>query len=146
MARTLRSRIRGAITVLAEWHPWVLAIALGCVLSGLRGILTPRDPRLTIDQYIHDPYYSLYYVMLMTGGVVMLSSIGFGQLRDRLMIEQIGLWIVSAVLLIYQVALFSRYGEPLGISSLITLLIAIGGLGRIGRILWELHLLGRELP
>lgn len=144
--RTLRSRARGALIVLAEWHPWVLAISIGLVLSGLRGILTPRDPRLTIDQYIGDPYYSLYYLALLMGGIVLLSSIGFGQSRDRLMIEQIGLWISSGVLLIYQVALFSRYGEPLGISSLITLLIALGGIGRIGRILWELHLLDRESP
>lgn len=142
----LRQRVGLSAVALAEWHPWVLAIVLGCLLSGVRGITNPPDPRLAIDRLVGDPYYTLYYLALIVGGVVLLGSSTFRGLRDRLMVEQIGLWIVSGVLLIYQLAIIIRLGSPAGVAASITLLIAIGGLGRIWRIMWELRQLNRGSP
>ena len=144
MTRTRKPlRAYHALAALSEWHPWVLAITIGCLISGLRGFTSEPDPRLTIDQYIMEPYRAVYYLALSIGGLVMLLSIAFRGLRDRLMLEQVGLWAVSSTLFIYQVAILVKYGEPFGVSSSVILLIAIGGFGRIGRILWELHLLNR---
>ena len=144
MTRTRKySRAQHVAIVLTDWHPWVLAIGLGCLLSGIRGFTSPPDPRLTIDQYIADPYRSIYYAALAIGALVMLGSMAFRGIRDRLMLEQVGLWALSSTLLIYQSAILVKYGEPFGVSSVVILLIAIGGFGRIGRILWELHLLNR---
>lgn len=133
-----------ALLILIEWHPWVLAVTFGCIVSGVRGVIRGPDPRLVVDQYIHEPFFTIYYAALLVGGLVIAASPAFRGLRDRLMIEQIGLWIVSGTLLIYQAAIILKLGAPVGVIVLITLMIAVGGLVRIGRILWELHLLNRE--
>lgn len=144
MPSALHKRIRMTAAALIEWHPWVSAITFGCMLSGARGIIRGPDPRLLVDQYIHGPFYTFYYIALLVGGSILLASAAFRGLRDRLMVEQVGLWIVSGALLIYQTAVIVRFGAPLGVAALITLMIAAGGLIRIARILWELHLLNRE--
>lgn len=141
---SVRSRISMAVAAIIEWHPWVLAIVLGCMLSGVRALTQGPDPRLLVDQYIQGPYFTLYYAAVLVGGVVMLSSAAFRGLRDRLMVEQAGLWIVCGALLIYQTAIIIKFGAPLGVAAVITMMIAVGGVGRIGRILWELHLLNGE--
>jgi hypothetical protein len=135
-----------AASALVEWHPWVLAITLGCFVSGFRGITSAPDERLALDRLVGEPYYAMYYSSLIVGGLVLLASSGFRGLRDRLMVEQIGLWIVSGALLIYQVAIIVKFGQPAGVAAVITLLIALGGIARIWRILWELRQLTQESP
>jgi len=144
MPLRLRKRARLSAAVLGDWHPWVIAITLGCVLSGAVGVVRGPDPRLAIDQYISGPYYRLYYGTLLAGGLVLLASSAFHQLRDRLMVEQMGLLIVSGALLIYQTAIFIRFGSPVGVAASISLMIAVGGLIRIARVFMELRQLDKE--
>jgi len=47
----LRKRARISVVALSEWHPWVLAIVLGCIISGFRGLTNPPDQRLAIDKH-----------------------------------------------------------------------------------------------
>lgn len=128
-------------------HPWVISVLVGCIVSGLIGVLLPPDPRVFLDQFAPEPYRSVYYIALASAGLLTLIGIWLPRLRDRLMVELIGMWFIAAPLLIYPIALVVVLGAPVGVGGIVTCTFGIGGLVRVIGILFELRALriGQEV-
>lgn len=120
-------------------HPWVISLLLGCILAGALGVWTAPDPRNLVDQYMHGIWRDVYYWVLLASGLITLVGVCLPDLRDRLMVEQIGLWFLSAPLLIYPIAIFASYSGTFGLGASVSCLVGVGSLIRIGSIFRELR-------
>lgn len=122
-------------------HPIVLFVLGACLLSGIMGLLLPADPAASIiDRHVPEPWKSVYYVILAVSSTIILIGVWLPHFRDRMMVEQIGLWFLSGALLIYPIVIFVTYSDRLGLGGMISLLCGLGGLARIIEILYELRL------
>lgn len=125
-------------------HPIVLLVMAACLSSGFMGLFLDPDPAASIiDRYVPEPWNSTYYVILMLSSTVILIGVWLPDPRDRLMVEQIGLWFLSGALLIYPLVIWASYSPRLGLGGMISLLCGIGGLARIVEILNEVRSLRR---
>jgi hypothetical protein len=119
-------------------HPWVVVVLAACMLSGVVGLITPPNPRTPIDQYVTGWWRIGYYAALVVAGTIVAIGICLRNFRDRLMVEQIGLWFLSAPLLIYPLAIFAVFSGAFGLGSSFSVLVGAGGLLRIFFITREL--------
>lgn len=121
-------------------HPIVLLVMAACLGSGLMGLFMPPDPSASIiDRYVPEPWKTTYYVILTLASIVILIGVWLPDPRDRLMVEQIGLWFLSGALLIYPIVIWTTYSQRLALGGMISLLCGIGGLARIAEILREVR-------
>jgi hypothetical protein len=126
-------------------HPLVLLIMAAACFSGILGIFGAPNPNAVIDKLIPEPWRTAYYLLLALSGLVTLVGVWLPKLRDRLSVEQIGLWFLSGTLLIYPIAIYAFYPGRLGFGGVISCLVGIGGLWRITEIILELKKLRRAL-
>lgn len=120
-------------------HPFVVMLLLGCLLAGLLGIFGPTNPNSPVDQYVLGIWRDVYYWALAVASSITLVGVWLRDLRDRLMVEQIGLWFLSAPLMVYPIAILTVYRGPLGVGGSISCLIGLGGLIRVVEIIRELR-------
>lgn len=119
-------------------HPIVLLVMAACLSSGLMGLFLEPDPSASIiDRYVAEPWNTTYYIILLLSSTVILIGVWLPDLRDRLMVEQIGLWFLSGALIIYPLVIWTTYSQRLALGSMISLLCGIGGFARIAEILRE---------
>lgn len=120
-------------------HPWAIALLLGCIISGILGLVVGPNPRAPVDQYMPPTLRAIYYIVLAVSGLITLIGVWLPDLRDRLMVEQIGLWFLCMPLMIYPIAVVTVYSGPLGLGGVISCLIGFGGLIRIIEIMREIR-------
>lgn len=121
-------------------HPFVLSIIGACLISGLVGVLLPSDPHSSIvDRYVPEPWRTIFYTTLAASSFVILVGVWLPDFRDRLMVEQIGLWFLTAVLLLYPILIWAWSSYRLNLGGMIPLLCGLGGLVRILEIRRELR-------
>lgn len=134
------------LVIQASRHPWVQIILIGCIISGVLGSILPPDPRTALDQYVPGNVRVVYYVSLAVSGLIALIGIWLPKLRDRLWVEMIGMWFVSAPLLVYPFAIIVVTGVPVTPAAVFACMFGVGGLIRIVGIVLELRALriGRE--
>lgn len=139
------------IRICDNQHPWVLSVILGCLASGIRGLTQPPNPLAPLDLFFPPYLRPVYYSALVIGSIAVLLAVWTprrwavwkGTVRDRLMLEQIGLWIMSMPLMAYPLAAVSAYGGPIGLGGFIAFLIGVGGLARIIMIIRELRAMSK---
>lgn len=120
-------------------HPLVLLLLAGAFLTGVIGLIGPHNPQSVVDKLVPDPWRTFYYVFLAAAGLITLVGVWLPDLRDRLAVEQIGLWFLSGTLLVYPLSIYAFFPGSLGFGGVISSLFGIGGLWRIGEIIWELR-------
>lgn len=121
-------------------HPIVLLVMVACLVSGLMGLfLGPQPSSSIIDRFVPEPWNTTYYIILLLSSTIILIGVWLPDLRDRLMVEQIGLWFLSGALLIYPLVIWTTYSQPLALGGMISLLCGIGGFARIIEILHEIY-------
>lgn len=87
-------------------HPMVLLVMAACLASGIMGSVLPPDPSVSIvDRYVPEPWNTTYYITLILSSITVLVGVWLPDLRDRMMVEQIGLWFLSGPLLIYPIVI-----------------------------------------
>ena len=119
-------------------HPMVMLVMAACLSTGLMGLFLEPDPSVSIiDRYIPNPWNVTYYIILVVASTVILIGVWLPDLRDRLMVEQIGLWFLSGALLIYPLFIWTTYSEEFALGGMISLLCGIGGFARIAEIIRE---------
>jgi hypothetical protein len=123
----------------------VVLILAAAVVTGILGLLGPPNPNSVIDQLIHGPWHSGYYVLLTLAGLTTLTGLWLPELRDRLAVEQIGLWFLSGTLLLYPLAIYVFSPGRLGFGGVVSCLVGLGGLWRITEIVWETRRLREAL-
>jgi hypothetical protein len=122
-------------------HPIALLVMVAALLSGLMGLLLAPDPAASlIDRYVPEPWETMYNLSLVFSSAAVLTGVWLPRLRDRLMVEQIGLWFLSGALLAYPTVVWVFYSHRLGLGSMISLLCGIGCLGRVTEIVGELRM------
>ena len=137
------NRMVNVVVVRNGRHSMALAVIVACLVSGLMGIFLPADSTSIIDRYIPSPWDTYYFVILLVSSSTILIGVWLPDFRDRVMIEQIGLWFLSGVLLVYPAVVWTKYAHHLELGGMISLLCGIGGLARIAEILHELRRLRR---
>lgn len=120
-------------------HPLVLLVLVACVLAAATGLFGPGNPRSVIDQFVPEPWRTGYYVILGAAGLLTMVGVWLRHPRDRLMVEQIGLWFLSGVLLVYPLAIYALYSGTLGLGGVMSCLLGVGGLWRIADIALQLR-------
>lgn len=121
-------------------HPLVLFVMVACLTSGLAGLfLGPSPSASIIDRGLPEPWKSFYFVTLVLASITILVGVWLPHLRDRLMVEQIGLWFLSGALLIYPIVIWVSGAHYLGLGSMISLLCGLGAIARIVEILHEVR-------
>jgi hypothetical protein len=111
---------------------------LGCVLAGVVGLLSHPTVSNPVDFYLSHANRIGYYTCLIVAGIVVLTGSRFHKVRDVLVSEMIGLWLLCGPLLVYPIALFAFVGAPTGVGASIACVIGIGCLARIVQIYLEL--------
>lgn len=120
-------------------HPLAILLLIAAVVSGAMGLLLPPSPRSVIDQLVPEPWNSAYYTLLGLSGLVTLIGVWLPDIRDRLMVEQIGLWFLSGVLLVYPLAIYVFFPGTLGLGGVISCLFGAGALWRVVEIIREMR-------
>lgn len=120
-------------------HPLVLLLLVGAMVSGVIGLIGPANPQSVVDKLVPEPWRMAYYVLLGLSGLVTMVGVWLPDLRDRLAVEQIGLWFLSGTLLVYPVAIAAFYPGKLGFGGVISCLFGLGGLWRILEIILEVR-------
>ncbi|MGH3794363.1 MAG: hypothetical protein ACRDSP_05690 [Pseudonocardiaceae bacterium] len=120
-------------------HPLVSLTMLACTLSGILGLLLPSNPQSVIDQFVPEPWRSVYYLLLCLAGLTILVGVWLPDLRDRLIWERVGLWFFSGTLLVYPLAIYAMHAGKLGFGGVISCLFGVGGVWRITAITYQLQ-------
>lgn len=121
-------------------HPIAMLVMAACLVTGIMGLVLSPDPAGSIiDRWVPEPWRTVYYVTLVFSGLIVLVGVWLPHIRDRLMVEQIGLWFLSGALMIYPLVIWLAYSQRLGLGGMISLLCGLGCIGRIGEILYELR-------
>jgi hypothetical protein len=120
-------------------HPLSVFTMGATIIAGILGLILPPNPASALDHFIPEPYRTVYYSVLLLGGVVTSVCVWLPDIRDRLIGERVGLFFFSGALLTYPIALYAIAGYAAGLGALITSLFGVAGVWRIIEITLELR-------
>lgn len=133
-----------SLTLSSGRQPFEVLLLVACVLTGAVGVVVPGAGSPTIDRFVPQPFTTLFYVALF--GSAAVSAVGVSlRLPTSLLVERIGMVVLSALLLIYGIAVYALHGPAVGIGGVIIIAFGVAAMLRCAQITRDLRKLKAAL-
>jgi hypothetical protein len=120
-------------------NPFELWLLSACVLSGLAGLITPGANNSVINKLLPGWEVQAWYAGLLLIGAVAL----YGAARQKMLVERVGMAIMSALTLLYSVAVLAAAGDRAAFIALLVAAFSAACITRVVQINRDLRVLSR---
>lgn len=120
-------------------NPFQLWLLAACVLSGITGLVTPGANNSVITKLLPGWEVDAWYA-----GLALFAAIGLvGSIRNSLLVERVGIAALSAVSVLYAVAIIAAAGERGVFAALLIAAFSCACVTRFVQINRDLRVLAR---
>lgn len=114
-------------------NPFEVLLLVACTFTGVFGLVAPGSGSRTIDQFIPHPWTVVFYAALFVSAALALAGV-FLRMPLALLIERVGMAVLSSLLLVYGLAVYALHGLSVGVAGAIILSFGVAAVLRVVQI------------